>query len=1183
MSLDINLWRFQIGVFTGNTKYISTKKTFLSNYYPCLSIKLFLFLLILFTLQCKATVFLYVFLNGLYSIDLLFLFIFQHFLTFKLLLRSGDIETQPGPRSKNSLSVCHFNINSLSAHNFAKLSSLKAFNSVHNFDIICLSESFLDSSFHSGNPDLAMNGYELVRADHPLDIKRGGVCLYYKETLPIKICNINNLSECLLCEISFNNQKCFIISLYRSPSQSSNEFNIFLKELEVIIDNICTPGNSDLVIIIGDFNAKLSIWNLDDSDSTEGTEISAMTSSYGFTQIISEATHILPNSSSCIDLLFTNQPNMITSSGVLPSIHPNCHHQIIYANINFQVFFPPPYERQVWHFDRADCESIKQSISNIDWNRIFLDMDVNLQVETFNEYLMNILKNFIPNEIIEINDKDPPWITKAIKNKIDKKNQLYRRYLQGGKLFSDLEVVNDLTICINEMILASKNCYYDRLSKKLNDPKTSPKAYWSILKSFFGDKKVPIIPPLLYNDKYISDFKAKAELFNNHFSEQCSLIPNSSSLPDVMSGPLPYPSLSSFTIDADKLLNLIRSLDINKSHGYDQISVRMLKICDSSLIKPLLIIFNNSLNSGMFPSAWKKANIIPIHKKGDKMDVKNYRPISLLPICGKLFEKVIYNTLYKYYESNDILNVNQSGFRQGDSCINQLINITHDVFQSFDSNPPLEVRGVFLDISKAFDRVWHKGLLFKLKSNGIEGNLFNLIESFLCNRLQRVVLNGQNSKWEKIAAGVPKGSILGPLLFLIYINDISDNLESNVKLFADDTSIFSVVLDPNLSATQLNNDLQKIQQWAYQWKMIFNPAPSKQAQEVIFSRKNAKPFHPNLIFNQSNVIRTSSQKHLGLILDEKLNFKEHIKILIEKSSKGISVIRKLRYQISRHSLVTLYKSFIRSILEYADVIYDQPSNDSFSDKIESIQYNAALAITGAIRGTSKDKLYKELGLEYLSSRRWLKRLCLFHKIYHNKSPEYLYRLIPQPHNLFNLRNQHLIPQIFCRTNLFSDSFFPTAIKEFNKLNYQTTHDLSFQCFRKTLSKSIRPVPNSLFDACNPHGVKLLTRLRVGLSHLREQKFRHGFNDTIDPFCPCNMETESVSHFFLRCLNYSNLRLELMNELMEINSNLVQYNEEKLTETLLYGDKNLSHDTNSKIINLSISFIIKSSRFDGPLL
>ena len=197
-------------------------------------------------------------------------------------------------------------------------------------------------------------------------------------------------------------------------------------------------------------------------------------------------------------------------------------------------------------------------------------------------------------------------------------------------------------------------------------------------------------------------------------------------------------------------------------------------------------------------------------------------------------------------------------------------------------------------------------------------------------------------------------------------------------------------------------------------------------------------------------------------------------------------------------MVTIYKSFIRSILEYADVIYDQPSNNSFSDKIESVQYNAALAITGAIRGTSKVKLYSEIGLEHLSSRRWFKRLCFFHKIYHNKSPEYLYQLIPQAYNLFNLRNQHLVPQIFCRTNIFSDSFFPSAIKEFHKLDFQISHNSSFQSFRKFLVKSIRPVPNSLFDDNDPLGVKLLTRLRVGLSHLKDQKFRHGFNDTIDP-------------------------------------------------------------------------------------
>ena len=159
----------------------------------------------------------------------------------------------PGPKDKHCLSICHYNINSIAAHNFAKLSSLEAFNAVHNFDVICISESYLDSSFSSDDSALALKGYKLVRADHPLDIKRGGTCIYYKEILPIKFLNVISLPECLLCEISYNNQKCFISSLYRSPSQSANEFQVFLKELESIIESICSPGNSDLVIIIGDF------------------------------------------------------------------------------------------------------------------------------------------------------------------------------------------------------------------------------------------------------------------------------------------------------------------------------------------------------------------------------------------------------------------------------------------------------------------------------------------------------------------------------------------------------------------------------------------------------------------------------------------------------------------------------------------------------------------------------------------------------------------------------------------------------------------------------------------------------------------------------------------------------------------------------------------------------------------
>ena len=259
-------------------------------------------------------------------------------------------------------------------------------------------------------------------------------------------------------------------------------------------------------------------------------------------------------------------------------------------------------------------------------------------------------------------------------------------------------------------------------------------------------------------------------------------------------------------------------MDPNKAHGCDGISIRMLKLCATSISKPLHILFNNSVISECFPNEWKKANVIPVHKKGDKQIINNYRPVSLLPICSKIFEKIIFNSLFEYLEDNKLLNCNQSGFRSGDSCVHQLLSITHEIYKSFDANPSLEVRGVFLDISKAFDRVWHDGLLYKLKLLGICGRYYNLIQSFLDNRHQSVVVNGQSSKWSLVEAGVPQGSILGPLLFLVYIDDLPQGLRCNAKLFADYTSLFSTITNPAISSN-LSEVLFKITQWAYQWKM----------------------------------------------------------------------------------------------------------------------------------------------------------------------------------------------------------------------------------------------------------------------------------------------------------------------------------------------------------------------------
>ena len=418
---------------------------------------------------------------------------------------------------------------------------------------------------------------------------------------------------------------------------------------------------------------------------------------------------------------------------------------------------------------------------------------------------------------------------------------------------------------------------------------------------------------------------------------------------------------------------------------------------------------------------------------------------------------------------------------------------------------------------------------------GITGDLLKLIKSFLSNRVQRVLLNGQHSEWLPIKAGVPQGSILGPLFFLAYINDLSDGLESTVKLFADDTSIFAVISDPVLTSTRLNNDLKKVSEWANQWKMSFNPGPAKQAQEVIFSRKQSKTAH-----------------------------------------------QKLQKKLPQHSLVTIYKSFIRPHLDYGDVIYDQPNNENFCQNIEAVQYNAALAITGAIRGTSKEKLYRELGIESLKSRRWFRRLCFFFKIQSTGLPQYLFDLIPQNNNIYNTRNTRKFGAFHCRTDFFKNSFFPYTLGEWNKLDTKTCNSNSFLAFRKIILKLIRPSPNPIFGIHHPVGLKYLVCLRLGLSHLNEHNFRHNFLDTLNPLCSCSLDVETTAHFFLRCHNYAAIRTTLLNDLKLIDDSIPDLSDNLLVNLLLFGDQKFNPTENFHILNTSIDYILKSERFDGPL-
>ena len=344
-------------------------------------------------------------------------------------------------------------------------------------------------------------------------------------------------------------------------------------------------------------------------------------------------------------------------------------------------------------------------------------------------------------------------MNEIIKSKIKTKDLLFKQYIQNGRFESDFLYLESLITEINGLISHTKALYYEKLAKKLNNPLLQAKTYWSIPKTFYNEKKIPIIRPLLINDNFVTDTQTKANIFNKFFAEQCTPLKNSSALP-VNQMFLTRSRLNSINFNEEEMLKIVRALNIRKAHGHDDISIRMTKICDKSLLKPLILLFENSTKSSCYPDIWKRPNIIPVHKKNDKQLVNNYRPISLLPIFGKIFEKIIFNKIYNFLLEGNLLNPNQSGFRSSDSCINQLLAITHEIF---DCNPSLEVRSVFLDISEAFDKVWHEGLLYKLKSMGISGQLYNLLENYLSGRFQRVVLNGQTSLWKPVLAGVCQG------------------------------------------------------------------------------------------------------------------------------------------------------------------------------------------------------------------------------------------------------------------------------------------------------------------------------------------------------------------------------------------------------------------------------------------
>ena len=713
---------------------------------------------------------------------------------------------------------------------------------------------------------------------------------------------------------------------------------------------------------------------------------------------------------------------------------------------------------------------------------------------------------------------------------------------------------------VNE-IRKSKKEYFDKLEQLLSNESASSKIFWKTSKQILNLNKTSTnIPTLILNDETAEDDYQKSNMLNNYFASQSHINDDNKTLPAPTQ--IQHEELAHIDITQQDVIDVLSNLNVTKACGPDLISPRLLKEGASVISKPLSMIFNRSLQQGYFPARWKEANVTPIYKKEDISSPSNYRPISLLSCIGKTMERCVHKHLYNYISQNNLLTPLQSGFISGDSTTNQLLNIYHMFCEAVDNGK--EVRVVFCDISKAFDRVWHKGLLFKLAAIGCSKSLLRWFTSYLSGRRQRVVINGMISDWASIFAGVPQGSILGPLLFLIFINDIVNNIQSNIRLFADDTSLYIIVENPNTAALTLNSDLGTIHHWADNWLVDFNPTKTT---SLLISRKRIPETHPTLKMNNTDLSEKTTHKHLGITFNNSCTWSDHVKNIVEKAWPRLNLLRALKFKLRRHALERMYISFIRPLIEYSDAVWDNRSTES-KKQLDLIHHEAAKIITGGTKLCSIQKLLSELGWETLQERRSKHKLVIFYKIINGLTPDYLSDLLPpivQDNVTYNLRNANNMRSLRARTNLYFNSFFPSTIRAWNELPDETKGASTVSAFKYQLNKHKKPPP-MYFHAGTRKGQILHTRIRMECSSLNSHLYSKNIINS--PSCSCG-GFESAYHFFFICPIYRHTRNIYLSDVLQTHK----------THELLYG-KETATDLENEALFLKVQdFIIHSKRFD----
>ena len=541
---------------------------------------------------------------------------------------------------------------------------------------------------------------------------------------------------------------------------------------------------------------------------------------------------------------------------------------------------------------------------------------------------------------------------------------------------------------VNHSIKASKKNYYHSY---FEDNVGKAKATWNGINTLLSRKKnFTPASKLIIGDTVITDPQELSNAFNRHFTDigpnlAANINPPRVSFRDFIESCESTFELELLTIDG--LRKLVNDIPVGKADGLDGIPTCLLKMSFTFIASSLTHIFNLVISTGIIPKDWKSARVTPIFKADSKVDPANYRPISVLSVIAKLFEKTIFNQVYAYLTVNKLLSKYQSGFRPLHSTLTALIDITDNWYLNIDDGLTNAI--LFIDLKKAFDSIDHEILLSKLELYGFKITSLNLFSDYLSDRTQVTVINNVNSETSFISCGVPQGSILGPLLFLLYINDLPNcNLLSDVRMYADDTNLKFASKDPNELFSSLTHDLGNLKQWLDSNRLSLNVLKTKCLFTGTRQKISLLPSEPHICLDGHSIERVNSYKCLGVHVDEILSWEAHISEVIGKVAKILAALRRLRPICHQSTLLTIYKSLVLPHLDYCSAVWGCIGN-GLSQKLEKLQNRAARIITGSSWDARSAPILHALKWNSLADRRAKQLKSLMFKTINNLVPEYL--------------------------------------------------------------------------------------------------------------------------------------------------------------------------------------------------